>query len=90
MNILKFYRDVSRRFFCHYYSQDKQFLICRDEFDKKHEWCISRLTYESNSMREYTPIQGLQFTHYIDAMKAIQEAYYPGWKLQKKLTKKED
>lgn len=89
MNILKFYRD-SKRFFRHYYSQDRQFLICRDEFDKKHEWCIYRLAYESDSMREYKPIQGLWFTHYTDAMKAIQEAYYPDWKLQKRLIKKED
>lgn len=89
MNILKFYKD-SKRFFRHYYSQDEQFLICRDEFDKKHEWCINRLTYKSDSMREYTPIQGSRFAHYIDAMKAIQEVYYPDWKLQKKLIKKED
>ena len=89
MNILKFYRD-GKRFFRHYYSQDKQFLICRDEFDKKHKWSICRLTYESNSMREYTPIQDSRFTHYVDAMKTIQEAYYPDWKLQKKLIKKED
>lgn len=90
MNKLKFFKNGNSRFYCHYYSQDEQFLICRDEFDKKHEWCICRLRYKSDSIREYTPIQGLRFTHHTDAMKAIQETYYPDWKLQKKLIKKED
>lgn len=92
MPILKFYRD-GNGYHCNFFTQDQQYLLYRDTFCRNHEWMVFKRDPlgDSLGMKNYSRVLAQHsFLRRLDAMKAIQENYYPQWKLQKKLIKKEN
>lgn len=83
MNKLKFLKE-GNRFYHFIYTEDKEFLIQREDFDNSYKtwWYVSRK--EADGLyRGISPYFKLR----ADAMAWVCEHYYPGWKFQKKLIK---
>ena len=86
MNILKFYREGKCYWHC-LYTEDKKFEIQREIWGPyKKLWHVFRLEKDGIYHTIFSPY----FQNRVDAILWLHEHYYPDWKLQKKLIKKED
>jgi len=84
MNKLKFLKE-GNRFYHFIYTEDKKYMIEREEFEGPYKTWWHVFKREADGL--YYTIMSPYFKLRADAMAWVCEHYYPGWKLQKKLTK---
>lgn len=93
MNILRFYK-FKKGFWSPIITYDEKYLLNKERYgEHRVQWNVFKLDeleYKQTGHRSWETIMSPYFQSREEAMKWVQERFYPNYKLQKKLIKKED
>lgn len=93
MNILRFYK-YGKGYWRPIITEDNKYFLQRERYGKYRRWWnifeLDELEYKQTGHKSWSTIMSPYFQDKEDAMKWVQEKFYPSYKLQKKLIKKEN